>query len=86
MDISRKQAIRAFFLEALKKQGDEQPMDDGDSLFVSGRLDSFSMMLFVMHLETEFGIDFSALDFDVNLIDSVNEIESFIDDQVRAQA
>ena len=40
------------------------------------------MMMFVMHLEKEFGIDFAALDFDVNLIDSLNEIELFIDSQV----
>jgi acyl carrier protein len=49
---------------------------------VSGRLDSFSMMMFVMFLEKEFGIDFAALDFDVNLIDSLNEIELFIDTYV----
>lgn len=79
MDNIRKQKIRVFFLEILNQQSDDQPLADNDSLFVSGRLDSFSMMMFVMHLEKEFGIDFSSIDFDVNLIDSLNEIELFMD-------
>ncbi|MCX7263915.1 MAG: phosphopantetheine-binding protein [Burkholderiales bacterium] len=82
MDNIRKQKIRDFFLETLKQQSDDQSLADNDSLFVSGRLDSFSMMMFVMYLEKEFAIDFAALDFDVNLIDSLNEIELFIDSQV----
>lgn len=82
MDNIRKQKIREFFLETLKQQSDDQSLADNDSLFVSGRLDSFSMMMFVMFLEKDFEIDFAALDFDVNLIDSINEIELFIDSQV----
>jgi acyl carrier protein len=82
MDNIRKQKIREFFLETLKQQSDDQSLADNDSLFVSGRLDSFSMMMFVMFLEKDFEIDFAALDFDVNFIDSINEIELFIDSQV----
>ena len=82
MDNIRKQKIRAYFLETFKQQNDGQSLADNDSLFVSGRLDSFSMMMFVMHLEKEFEIDFAAIDFDVHLIDSLNEIELFIDSQV----
>jgi acyl carrier protein len=82
MDPIRKQKVRDYFLETLKQQSDDQSLADNDSLFVSGRLDSFSMMMFVMFLEKEFGIDFAALDFDVNLIDSLNEIELFIDTHV----
>ena len=82
MDNMRKQKIREFFLETLKQQSDGQSLADNESLFVSGRLDSFSMMMFVMFLEKDFEIDFAALDFDVNLIDSINEIELFIDSQV----
>ena len=84
MNNIRKQKIREFFLETLKQNSDAQPLADNDSLFVSGRLDSFSMMMFVMHLENEFGIDFTAIDFDVNLIDSLNEIELFIESQISA--
>jgi acyl carrier protein len=82
MDNIRKQKIREYFHETLKQQSDGQSLADDESLFVSGRLDSFSMMMFVMFLEKDFGIDCAALDFDVNLIDSINEIELFIDSQV----
>ena len=82
MDNIRKQKIREYFLEILQLQSDDQSLADNDSLFVSGRLDSFSMMMFVMFLEKEFEIDFAALDFDVNLIDSLYEIELFIDSKV----
>lgn len=82
MDPIRKQKVRDYFLETLKQQSDDQSLVDRDSLFVSGRLDSFSMMMFVMFLEKEFGIDFAALDFDINLIDSLNEIELLIDTHV----
>ena len=82
MDNIRKQKIREYFLEILQLQSDDQSLADNDSLFVSGRLDSFSMMMFVMFLEKEFGIYFAALDFDVNLIDSLNEIELLIDTHV----
>jgi acyl carrier protein len=82
MDNIRKQKIRDYFLDTLKQQSDDQSLADNDSLFVSGRLDSFSMMMFVMFLEKEFEIDFAALDFDVNLIDSLYEIELFIDSKV----
>ena len=82
MDPIRKQKVRDYFLETLKQQSDDQSLADNDSLFVSGRLDSFSMMMFVMFLEKEFEIDFAALDFDVNLIDSLYEIELFIDSKV----
>jgi acyl carrier protein len=82
MDNIRKQKIREYFHETLKQQSDGQSLADNESLFVSGRLDSFSMMMFVMFLEKDFEIDFAALDFDVNLIDSINEIELFMDSQV----
>lgn len=75
----RKSTLRGFIKEALEKHGDRGELDDTESLFVSGRLDSFSMMQLVMQLEEAFGIDFSNVDFDVSLIDSVNEIEAFVD-------
>ena len=82
MDNIRKQKIREYFLETFKQQSDGQSLADNDSLFVSGRLDSFSMMMFVMYLEKEFGIDFAAIDFDVHLIDSLIEIEVLLDSHV----
>lgn len=79
MNISGKQKLREFLKETLAKHGDRNDLTDSESIFVSGRLDSFSMMMLVMHLEESFGIDFSSVEFDVGLLDSVNEIEFFVD-------
>jgi acyl carrier protein len=84
MENSRKEKIRAYLLDTLKQQGDKHPLNDNDSLFVSGRLDSVSMMMLVVYLENEFAVNFKATDFEVSLVDSVDVIASLIASQVSA--
>jgi acyl carrier protein len=84
MENIRNQKIRDYLTETLKNQGDKQPLTDNDSLFVSGRLDSVSMMMLVVYLEDEFAVNFKAADFEVSLIDSVDAIASLIASQVLA--
>lgn len=84
MENIHKQKIRGYLAEALKNQGDKQPLTDNDSLFVSGRLDSVSMMMLVVYLEDEFAVNFKATDFEVGLIDSVDAIALLIDSQLSA--
>lgn len=79
MDVNAKQKLRDYLNEAVERQGGPGGLADDDSLFVSGLLDSFSMMNLVMYLETAFELDFSDFEFDVQLVDSVNEIESLLD-------
>lgn len=79
MDVNAKQKLREFLKETLAKLGDHKEFSDSESLFISGRLDSFSMMNLIMHLEESCGIDFSDLDFDVGLVDSVDDIEALVD-------
>ncbi len=81
MDIAAKQKLRDFLLESLEKHGDKNPLSDNESIFVSGRLDSFATMNLVMFLEESFGIDFSDFEFDVSLLDSVDAIEAFVESQ-----
>lgn len=78
MDTQAKQKLREFLTEAIQRQTGESEFSDADSLFISGLLDSFSMMNLVMYIEEAFGLDFSNLEFDVNLIDSVNAIEALV--------
>ena len=78
MDIHAKQKLREFLTEAIQRQTGESEFSDADSLFISGLLDSFSMMNLVMYIEEAFGLDFSNLEFDVSLIDSVNAIETLV--------
>jgi acyl carrier protein len=84
MENIRRQKIRDYLTETLKNQGDKQPLTDNYSLFVSGRLDSVSMMMLVVYLEDEFAVNFKAADFEVSLIDSVDAIASLIASQVLA--
>jgi len=79
MDGAVKQELRVFLAETLEKHGDRNPFSDGESLFLSGRLDSFSMMNLVMHLEERFGLDFSTLEFDVGLVDTLEGIVALVD-------
>ncbi len=79
MQTQAKSKLREYLRTALDKHGDPHDFAVDESLFLSGRLDSFSMMNLVVYLETELSVDFSALDFDVNLVDSVNDIEALVD-------
>lgn len=78
MDDSAKLQLRQFLIESLISAGDRHDFADDTSLFVSGRLDSLSMTKLVMFLEEAFDIDFVNVDFDVELIDSFNDIQTFI--------
>ena len=84
MDVTGKQKLRKFLKETLENHGDHNDFADSESLFVSGRLDSFSMMNLVMYLEQAFDLNFSDLEFDVNLVDSVKEIEALVDSKSTA--
>lgn len=77
MNETEKQQLRDFIGKALASHGDRAGFGDGESLFASGRLDSFSMMNLVMHLEQRYGIDF-ADGFDVDLVDSIDAIEALV--------
>jgi acyl carrier protein len=79
VDGTKKAKLRKFIADALQVRGDRKAFLDDDSLFLSGRLDSLSMMMLVVHLESTCGIDFADVDFDVELIDSLNDVENFVD-------
>ena len=71
-------SLRFFFKTLLEEKGGDSEFADDTSLFISGRLDSLAMTNLVMHLEKHFGIDFADVAFDVEMVDSINEIENFI--------
>ena len=79
MSEETKNSIRAFIREAMQKSGDHGTFDDHESLFSSGRLDSLTMMNLVMFLESNFSIDFSKFEFDVDLVDSIHAIDQLLD-------
>lgn len=79
MQSRAREDLRQFLRASLEERGDRQGFDDADSLFVSGRLDSFCMTQLVLYLEETFRIDFSRIDFDLDLIDSVEAILRLVD-------
>jgi len=84
MNSMRKDELRGFMTELLRKVGDHVPPSDSDSLFVSGRLDSLAMMTLVVHLENAFGIDFADGGFEMDLLDTLDDIETLIDEKLSA--
>jgi acyl carrier protein len=82
MDIIDKAKLRAFLKSCLAERADLAEFQDDESLFSSGRLDSLTMTRVVIFLEQEFGVDFAQVNFDVDLIDSVQAIESLISNEV----
>ena len=79
MNPSAKRQLREFIEKALANQGDRAGFGDDEALFSSGRLDSFTMMNLVMYLEQNCGIDFAGMEFDIELVDSIDTIESLVD-------
>ena len=79
MNPSVKQQLREFIEKALANQADRAGFSDDEALFSSGRLDSFTMMNLVMYLEQSCGIDFAGIEFDIELVDSIDAIESLVD-------
>lgn len=78
MEAMARQELRAYLAEALREAGDAAALADGDSLFVSGRLDSLALTRLVLHLEQRFGLDLGALDFSAELVDSVDAIAALL--------
>lgn len=86
MDPTAHLKLQAFLKACLSEAGDQQDFADDSSLFVSGRLDSLAMTRLVMFLEDTFQIDFGEVDFDVDLIDSVNDMRAFVEMELARRA
>ena len=58
--------------------GDPVAHWDGDSLVMSGRLDSVDTLDLVVFLEEKYGVDFADRGFDKNDLDSLDSIMALI--------
>lgn len=68
------QKILEFFQARLALRGDLSVLLEEDSLFNSGRLDSLDAMELIVWLEQEFAVDFSRVDFSLDLIDTPRNV------------
>jgi acyl carrier protein len=78
MNDDDKSKLKIFLQSCLAERGDHAVLEDSDSLFSSGRLDSLTMTRVVVFLEQQYGVDFTNINFDIDLIDSIEAIESLI--------
>jgi acyl carrier protein len=78
METGERAKIFDFIVNLLNDREDMGPLTDDESLFVSGRLDSLSVVQLVEFIESEFGVDFAKVDFDISRIDSVDAIGELI--------
>ena len=79
MKIALKDQVITFLKETLARHGDLGEVQDNESLFLSGRLDSLSMLNLIMLLENNFSMNFAEIDFEVDLVDSIDSIICLID-------
>jgi acyl carrier protein len=80
MTNANRELVRNFIRDCLVTHNDEDALDDRESLFLSGRLDSLSVTKLVVFLEEQFSVDFGSHPFDVAELDSVAQIVQFAED------
>jgi len=78
--MDRKAEIREFLRILLARRRDEKAFSDETSLFLSGRLQSVDAVVLAVFLEENFGVDFAAMGFDQERVDTVNAIWSLVEE------
>jgi acyl carrier protein len=69
---------RRYIVQRLLMKGDSAPLGDDDLLFTSGRLDSLDAVELIMSIETDHGINFSDIGFDLTRLDSISAIAALV--------
>lgn len=70
--------MRRYIVQRLLMKGDSAPLSDDDLLFTSGRLDSLDAVELIMSIETDHGINFSDIGFDLTRLDSISAIAGLV--------
>ncbi|MGY4351529.1 acyl carrier protein [Bradyrhizobium sp. GM7.3] len=70
--------MRRCIVQRLLMKGDSAPLGDDDLLFTSGRLDSLDAVELIMSIETDHGINFSDIGFDLTRLDSISAIAALV--------
>jgi acyl carrier protein len=82
-DTKVRSQMRNYVIQRLRMKGDGAPLSDEDLLFTSGRLDSLDAVEIIMTIETDYGVNFSEIDFDLTRLDSIAAIADLIDRRPR---
>jgi len=70
--------VARLLAEKLEDRGDMRPLGDADSLFLSGRLDSMTVVEVMMLLEAEYAIDLADADFDIGKVDTLGDLKALV--------
>lgn len=76
--MDQRSTVRAQIVRLLSIKGDRLPFEDGESLLLSGRLDSLNVLELVTFLEKEFHYSMTEDSFDPSQFDSVDSIVSMV--------
>lgn len=82
-DTKVRSQMRNYVTQRLRMKGDGAAFSDQDLLFTSGRLDSLDAIEIIMTIETDYGVNFSDIDFDLTRLDSIAAIADLIDRRPR---
>jgi acyl carrier protein len=78
--------LRARVHEILAEEGFVERPGDDDSLVDSGLIDSLSVVEIAVFMESEFGVDFSVVYFDINHFETIATMVRFVEQTLgRAQ-
>jgi acyl carrier protein len=83
VDTKVRSQMRKYVIQRLRMKGDGAPLSDDDGLFTSGRLDSLDAVEIIMTIETDYGVNFSEIEFDLTRLDSITAIADLIDRRPR---
>lgn len=75
------QGLRRTVVALLAEAGRAGPIDDTESLFLSGRLDSLAAAEILALLERDHGLDLADADFDITRIDTLAQLEALASQQ-----
>ena len=79
MDIDIRSQVRHYVTQRLALKGHGAPIADEQPLFSSGLLDSLDAVEMVVYVEDEFGINFSEINFDLTLLDSITAVCALVE-------
>jgi acyl carrier protein len=78
--MTKRERVREYLIEVLhQKEDDDEPLADGDSLVLSGRLSSLDVVNLLTFLEDELDFAMNPRQFDLANFDSVDTIVALLE-------
>ncbi len=79
LDMNVRSQMRHYVVQRLRMKGDGAPLGDDDLLFSERPARLARCGEIIMCIETEYGINFSEINFDLTLLDSISAVTDLVD-------